>query len=115
MRLAQKDIDISRQGERLVTRHLGTAIPCERAVQLFWQLARLLYQCLNDAVAVLVATLCQHHKAGVALDDCGNEAVSRARDQIALPMPWYRTVFNLASRSRMEIASLDLPLSLIHI
>lgn len=94
MRLAQIDIYIGGQSESLVPGHPTPPIPSQRTIKFFWQLAGLFDQRLNDAVTVFVADLCQHHKTGVPLDQCGEEAIARARNQVSFPVTWYGPIFD---------------------
>jgi len=64
---------------------------------------------LNDAVAIFVADLCQHHKAGVALDQCGDEAVAGTCDQITFPVPWYSAIFYLRGPLTDRNSIVELP------
>lgn len=48
----------------------------------------------DNALGVLVVDLCEHHKAGMALDERGDVAVVGAHNQVALPMPWHGAILN---------------------
>ena len=109
--VTEKDIDIRRQREVPMSRHLLAAVASKGLVKFFRQILRLLDEGRNDAVAVLVANFYQHHKAGITLDQHGNEAVARACNQVILlqadrrmhafavrPMTWDRTILD-CSRS----------------
>jgi hypothetical protein len=85
MGLTQIDVNISRQGEGLMPRDLRPTVPSQGAIQLFGQLTGLLDQRLNDAEAVLVANLCQHHVTRAPFDQCCDEAVAGACDEVTLP------------------------------
>ena len=95
MGLAQKHIDIGRQGEGLMPSDLRPTIPSQGAIQLFGQLTGLLDQRLNDVVAVFVANLCQHHVARAPFDQCCDEAVARSCDELTLPMARHGPIFHL--------------------
>ena len=84
VRVTKKDIDIRRQREVPMPGHLLDTAPIKGFVKFFRQILRLLDEGRNDAVAVFVAKFCQHHKAGITLDQRGNEAVAQACNQATL-------------------------------
>jgi hypothetical protein len=83
VRVTEEFIDIRRQREVPMPGHLRAAVPDEGSIELLRQLLQLLDEGRNDAVAVLGANLCQHHKARMPLDQRCNEAVARACNQVA--------------------------------
>lgn len=78
--VTQKDVGFDRQCEFLMPCHFTPTVPSQGAIQLFEQLARLLDQRLDDAVAVLVANLGHHHETRLPFDQSWNEAVASPCD-----------------------------------
>ena len=66
----------------------------QRPVKLAGQSQRLLDQRRDNAFGVLVRNLDQHHVARMALNKRCNIAIPCPADQVALPMPWDRAIFN---------------------
>ena len=81
------------QRQALVIGHFFAPVPCERAAEFPWQVLHLLGECGHDAGGVFVLNLGQHHVAGAALDQRGDEAVHRTSDQIAFPVTGDSSVF----------------------
>jgi hypothetical protein len=95
MGLTQIDVNIGRQDEVLMPSDLRPTVPSQGAIQLFGQLTGLFDQCLDDAESVLVANLCEHHVTRVSLDQCCDEAVAGACDEVTLPMARHGPTFHL--------------------
>jgi len=93
---------------------LLAAVPGQRLIELARQFARLFDQGRDDAGGILVRHLGQDHIARLAFDQRHDMAVSRARDEIALPMSGHGAVLDRsgALADRYRILDLAKPVAL---
>ena len=73
LRITKVNFDLGGHSELRMTGHLGSTIPSQRFVEVLGKLARLLDEGGDDALCVLVFDLRQHHKAGMAFYQRGDE------------------------------------------
>ena len=94
LRIAKIDVDFGRQRKATMIRKFLPPVPSQGFVQLFWQLLRLLDECVDYRPGVLACYLGLHHVTSMTLDQGGDVGVVRPGQEIALPMTWHRPIFN---------------------
>ena len=86
LRVAEVDLDVGRQGELLMVRHLAAAIPGQRLVEFPGQLAGMANECVDDRLGVLARRPNQHHVTRLSFHQRRDLAVVAAEQQVAFPV-----------------------------
>lgn len=104
MRIAKIYLDIGVQSKALVLSHFLSVVPCQRFIELLWQLPCIPDECIDDGRGVFASGFHKHGVACLRLDQGGNLAVVAAKEKVTFPVPGYCSILGtgrtLADRYR---------------